>query len=361
MKVITILGARPQFIKAAPVSRALRRKHQEILVHTGQHYDANMSEIFFEELHIPRPEYHLGVGGGGHGQMTGRMLEALEEVLLKEMPDAVLVYGDTNSTLAGALAASKLLIPVLHVEAGLRSYNRDMPEEQNRIVADHLATWLSCPTRTAVENLQKEGVERGVYNTGDVMLDAVLYNERLAEQKHSLPECLKSLKTLQGGMEPGLLGAKGYDLVTVHRAENTGDPKKLEIIINALNQLEQPVLWPVHPRIRKQLDQYPLAAHICLVEPVGYLEMLLLTRNAAMVLTDSGGLQKEALFLNTPCVTLRDQTEWPETLEGGWNVLSPIDAEAIVQQAWRKVTQRPSAAVALFGDGQAAEQISNIL
>ncbi|MBC8529571.1 UDP-N-acetylglucosamine 2-epimerase (non-hydrolyzing) [Christensenellaceae bacterium NSJ-44] len=360
MKILTIVGARPQFIKAAPVSRALRKAHREVLVHTGQHYDANMSDIFFEELHIPKPDYNLGIGGGSHGQMTGRMLEAIEQVMLKEKPDVALVYGDTNSTLAGALAAGKLLIPVLHVEAGLRSFNRAMPEEQNRVLTDHIAALLSCPTQTAVENLHAEGVTQGVRNTGDVMLDAVRYNAQLAQEAKPLHKTLAQLRVLRG-KSAALLEDKGYYLATIHRQENTDAPDKLLTIVEALNELNHPVIWPVHPRVRERKEMARLGDHIRLVEPVGYLDMLMLTGHARMVLTDSGGLQKEALFLGTPCTTLRDETEWVETLEGGWNVLAKIDRADILAKATRAVDTRNGTACSAFGDGNAAEKIARMV
>lgn len=360
MKILTIVGARPQFIKAAPVSRALRKAHREVLVHTGQHYDANMSDIFFEELHIPKPDHNLGIGGGTHGQMTGRMLEAIEQVMLEEKPDVALVYGDTNSTLAGALAAGKLLIPVLHVEAGLRSFNRAMPEEQNRVLTDHIAALLSCPTQTAVENLRAEGVTQGVRNTGDVMLDAVRYNARLAQEAKPLDKTMAELKLLKGNDTAELAG-QDYDLVTIHRQENTDAPDKLLTIVEALNELNHPVIWPVHPRVRERKEMARLGDHIRLVEPVGYLDMLMLTGHARMVLTDSGGLQKEALFLGTPCTTLRDETEWVETLEGGWNVLAKIDRADILAKATRAVDTRNETACSAFGDGNAAEKIARMV
>lgn len=366
MKLITVIGARPQFIKAAVVSRVIRKNHQEILIHTGQHYDSNMSDIFFKELNIPYPDYNLELGSGTHGRMTGRMLEGIESILLQIKPDIMLVYGDTNSTLAGALAASKLHIPVVHVEAGLRSYNMLMPEEQNRVLTDHISTLLLCPTQTAVDNLKKEGIYKGVYNTGDVMYDAVLYNAGLAEKKQNFNSYLKGFIAAQGTDFKSVCGltTRNYYLATIHRAENTDASEKLKTILSAFNQLDLPVLFPIHPRTRKLVDTIGLdLSNILFIEPVGYLEMLMLTRNARKVLTDSGGLQKEAYFLDTPCVTLRDQTEWVETLKDGWNVLTTIDKNTIVENVLRQqpFNQGNIQEKDAFGDGQAALKIAKIL
>ena len=360
MKIVTIVGARPQFIKAAPFSAIFRRKHTEILVHTGQHYDSNMSDIFFDELGIPKPDYNLGVGSGGHGAQTGRMLEKIEELLFKEMPDGVLVYGDTNSTLAGALAASKLHIPVFHVEAGLRSYNKLMLEEQNRILTDHLSTLLFCPTKKAVENLAKEGITERVYNTGDIIYDAVLRNFILAERQYADGVWLKELRKENEGIPD--LKEKHYYLATIHRAENTDDPLKLREIFLALERLDKPVLLPLHPRTRKIVVELELSLNnIIITQPVGYLLMLYLTANAYMVLTDSGGLQKEAYFLKTPCTTLREQTEWVETLENGWNVLTSIRIDSIIHSARRELSCLKHTQASSFGDGRAAEYITQII
>lgn len=280
MKVVTVVGARPQFIKAAPVSRCLRRQETEILVHTGQHYDTTMSEVFFEELKIPRPDYHLEVGSKSHGAQTGEMLSRLEQVLIQERPDWVLVYGDTNTTLAGALAAAKLHIPVAHVEAGLRSFNRQMPEEINRVLTDHMAEILYCPTETAVQHLAAEGIRRGVVHVGDVMVDALRFNRELANDRRILEEL---------GMEPGT-----YLLVTLHRAENTDHPDRLEEILSALNELESPMILPLHPRTRNRMQKQGVNLtnpRLKVIEPVGYLDMLHLEMNAAKILTDSGGVQ----------------------------------------------------------------------
>jgi UDP-GlcNAc3NAcA epimerase len=359
MKILTIVGARPQFIKAAPVSRALRKQYQEILVHTGQHYDLNMSEIFFDELNIPKPEYGLEVGSGTHGQQTGQILMKAEDVMLKEKPDVVLVYGDTNSTLAGALAASKLHIPVAHVEAGLRSFNMRMPEEQNRIVTDHLSTLLFCPTDTAVNNLKKEGITEGVFNTGDVMYDAILYNSKQVEKTYTLQGCLSLLNCIAefntDVVDFSSLNSGQYYLATVHRAENTDNHERMEAFIHSLGSLDFPVILPLHPRTRKIVREIHggFPPNIIVVEPIGYQQMFFLTKNARTIITDSGGLQKEAYFLDVPCITVRDETEWVETLEGGWNVLSK--PEAIESHAaW---FNRKKSTKSFFGDGRAAEQI----
>ncbi|MFZ5974868.1 MAG: non-hydrolyzing UDP-N-acetylglucosamine 2-epimerase [Bacillota bacterium] len=360
MKILTVVGARPQFIKAAPFSMVFRQRNEEILVHTGQHYDTNMSDVFFNELQIPKPDYNLGVGSGSHGAQTGRMLEKIEELLLKEKPDGVLVYGDTNSTLAGALAASKLHIPVFHIEAGLRSYNMRMPEEQNRVLTDHISSLLFCPTQTAVDNLKKEGVIKGVQNTGDIMYDAVLRNIGLSRQRYTGNAWLDELRSANGNIPD--LSEKNYYLATIHRAENTDETNKLSAIIRAFAELDKPVLLPLHPRTRKLLGTLNAPTdNIIIIEPVGYLLMLYLTANAYMVLTDSGGLQKEAYFLKTPCTTLRDQTEWVETLEDGWNVLAGIEAADIVQKAARPLECLKFSQPLSFGNGHAAEHITQAI
>jgi UDP-GlcNAc3NAcA epimerase len=358
MKIITVVGARPQFIKAAAVSRVLRAHDTEILVHTGQHYDENMSGVFFDELKIPKPDYNLGVGSASHGKQTGEMLEKIEELVLKEKPDALLVYGDTNSTLAGALAASKLHVPVAHVEAGLRSYNREMPEEQNRVLTDHISKMLFCPTNTAVENLAKEGITKEVYDVGDVMCDALFFYRSLAAQKyHDLSELAYADE------KPGNISG-GYYLATIHRAENTDGTKTLKNILSAFEQLDAPVIFPVHPRtrpivesIKKELGGF---SNIHFVNPVGYLYMLYLAANAKKIVTDSGGLQKEAYLLETPCVTVREQTEWVETLNGNWNVLAHPTTEDIVSKL-NHISADASKRKAYYGDGHAAEKICEIL
>jgi len=367
MKILTVVGARPQFVKAAALSRVLRVRHREILVHTGQHYDENMSDVFFEELSIPRPDYNLGVGSDRHGRMTGRMLEGIEELLLETKPDALLVYGDTNSTLAGALAASKLRVPVVHVEAGLRSYDRRMPEEQNRIVADHLATLLSCPTTTAVENLRKEGVVQGVHLTGDVMLDATLHYRALAEERIPDAAVPSALAPVAAGSAPPahfseIPGPGGYYLATIHRAENTDDRGRLTTLFDAFARLDRPVVLPLHPRTLKLLaDSGIRPRNVVAVEPVGYLLMLRLLSGAAKVLTDSGGLQKEAYFLRIPCVTLRGTTEWTETLADGWNTLAPMEADGIARLARTPFDRTAATSPAAFGDGRAAERIVEMM
>ncbi len=333
MKIISIVGARPQFIKVAPVSRAIvelnkkegREIIRDILIHTGQHYDYEMSEIFFKELEIKEPDYHLGVGSGSHGYQTGEMLRKLEEVLMKEKPDIVMVYGDTNSTLAGALAASKLHIRVAHVEAGLRSFNRAMPEEINRVLTDHISDLLFCPTETAVKNLHNEGIVKGVYNVGDVMHDSILFNVKIAEKKSGI---LKELNLMNGS------SVKDYALATVHRQENTDDPEKLSSIFDALSEIaskQMRVILPMHPRTRRCLGSSSLYDSITIIKPVSYLDMLLLEKNAKMILTDSGGVQKEAYFFKVPCITLREETEWVETVESGWNVLAGRDGKKIIE------------------------------
>lgn len=361
LNMVSIVGARPQFIKAAAVSRAIRQHNadtgnvsiEEILVHTGQHYDENMSQVFFDELDIARPDYNLGVGSLSHGAQTGRMLERIEKVLIKERPDWVLVYGDTNSTLAGALAAAKLHVPVAHVEAGLRSFNRRMPEEINRVVADHVSDLLLAPTDTAVTNLRAEGIaEDKVHLVGDVMLDAVRHYAAKAEAKSHILERLR-------------LEAKSYALATVHRAENTDDSTRLRAVFDGLARVAEkmPVVIPLHPRTRAALQREAmlggLPERIRLVEPVGYLDMIMLERSARLILTDSGGIQKEAYWFGVPCVTLREETEWVETVQAGWNVLVGADSQEIVAAVGR--CDPPLRKPGLFGDGHAAERIAGLL
>lgn len=355
MKILTIVGARPQFVKASVVSAALKPLCEEVIVHTGQHYDKNMSDVFFEELGIPKPAYNLGVGSGSHGKQTGEMLMRIEEVIGEEKPDILMVYGDTNSTLAGALAASKLHIPVAHVEAGLRSYNMRMPEEQNRVLTDHISTWLLCPTETAVKNLAKEGITRGVTMTGDVMLDSVLHFLSVARAN---PDKVKIYEML--GLTP-----KQYRLATLHRAETTdGGIEAVMRIFRAFEQLPQRVVIPIHPRTRGLAEQAISQGgftNIQLIDPVGYLEMLLLTSGACQVLTDSGGLQKEAYFMEVPCVTLRTETEWVETLHGNWNILASLTTEDILQKALNTVPDPAARDSKPFGDGHASDKIAQIL
>ena len=350
MKIATIVGARPQFIKCAPLSRQIRRRHEEFLIHTGQHYDPELSRIFFDQLDIPRPDIDLGVGSGPHGDQTARMLSGLEEVLLKEKPDAAVVFGDTNSTLAGSLAAAKLHIPVVHVEAGLRSFNRRMPEEINRVLTDRLSALLFCPTETAVKNLAAEGIIEGVHDTGDVMVDALLQHAGRAEKSSRI------LRELE--LDPG-----SYYLATVHRADNTDRRDHLKNLIDALGRLDHPVILPLHPRTARALQDHGLhpgeRSSLRLVEPVGYPDMLMLEKNARKILTDSGGMQKEAFLFKVPCITLRRETEWPETLQGGWNTLTGDDPRAIAGAVQAPLPGEPPGRP--FGDGQAAERMADLL
>jgi UDP-GlcNAc3NAcA epimerase len=359
MKIITIVGARPQFIKAAAVSRIIRKDNTEILVHTGQHYDHNMSDIFFDELQIPHPDYNLGVGSGSHGKQTAEMLVKIEEIIFNEHPDALLVYGDTNSTLAGALAASKQLIPVAHIEAGLRSYNMAMPEEQNRVLTDHISNWLFCPTETSVVNLKNEGITKNVFNVGDVMYDALLYYKQIAMDRYKKIGAEKISRIIENC---NIIKDEWY-LATIHRAENTDKEDKLESILAAFEQLDLPVIFPIHPRtkhIAENLNAKHRYHNIHFVDPVGYLYMLYLTSSAKKVITDSGGLQKEAYLLNVPCVTVREQTEWVETLIGNWNVLCSTKTEDIISKV-TGTTPDLSAKADYYGNGNAAQNICNIL
>lgn len=354
MKIITVIGARPQFIKAAVVSRAIKNKgHQEILVHTGQHYDAHMSDVFFQELALPTPHYHLGIGGLSHGAMTGRMLEAIEGLLIKEHPDFMLVYGDTNSTLAGALAAAKLHIPIAHVEAGMRSFNRQMPEEINRVLVDHLSQLLFVTSQEPVELLAQEGITEGIHCVGDVMYDAVLAFSAKASET--------DLAVRWG------ISSKQYALLTLHRAENTDDPELLNTWLEQLELLSEqlPLIFPIHPRTALAIQKVRpdwRPPHIQIIAPLGYFEMLLLQRHAALILTDSGGVQKEALYLNTPCLTLRKETEWGETVAAGWNQLVGNSPKELSSYAI-KMLQKGFAAQAplLYGDGHAAEKIAELM
>ena len=352
MKIATVIGARPQFVKAAAVSRLLaaRPGDRELLIHTGQHYDRGMSAIFFSDLGIPEPACNLGIGSGSHGEQTGRMMIALEPVLLGERPDLLLVYGDTNSTLAGALTAAKLHIPVAHVEAGLRSFNRRMPEEVNRELTDRLSRWLFCPTPAAVRNLADEGIRRGVFHSGDVMLDVHLLFADLAEKRSTV--------LADQGLRRG-----EYFLATLHRAENTDSPERLREIFAALGDLGSPVFLPLHPRTRKAVEVLGLkmAPSVRLADPVSYFDMVLLQKNARAVLTDSGGMQKEAWFCRTPCVTLRDETEWTETVEAGWNRLAGADREAILGAVESFERQAPAGTIDAYGDGTSARKIVDIL
>jgi UDP-GlcNAc3NAcA epimerase len=353
-KIITVIGARPQFIKAATVSRILRQAtiHHESIIHTGQHYDHNMSQIFFDELEIPEVSYHLGIGSGEQGHQTGEMLSAIEKVLMKEKPDYLLIYGDTNSTLAGALAAAKLHIPIAHVEAGLRSYNRKMPEEINRILADQLSDILFTPTKQAVINLTKEGYDKArIIEVGDVMYDAALYYADKAEKFSNILSKLHYQKS-------------DYILATIHRAENTNDSEQLTNIFSALERISKtlPVVMPLHPRTRKLLEQYTphflLQSHIHVIEPVGFLDMVMLEKNAAAIITDSGGVQKEAFFYHVPCITLRSETEWIETVELGWNnLIDPQNPDLIHDQVIQTLGTKGLVNHFPYGEGNAAHLI----
>ncbi len=371
VKILTVLGARPQFVKAAVVSRGISRHNasapkepiEELLIHTGQHYDANMSDIFFEDMRLPKPDYSLGIGGGGHGRMTGRMLEAIEAVILKERPDAVLVYGDTNSTLAGALAAVKLHVRVAHVEAGLRSYNMRMPEEVNRVLTDHVSGILFCPTEAAVSNLGKEGLVNlsgnvngrkntgpVIVNIGDVMYDAALFYGKIARPTASVSSIIEKCKN-------------GFYLATVHRAENTDDPERLAAIFSALDEIsvERPVVMPLHPRTRKLISASVKSDNLIITEPVGYFDMINLLSNCNAVFTDSGGVQKEAYFFGKSCITLRDETEWVELVDEGFNTLAGADRGRIIEAEKRLNAAGLDFSKMLYGDGRAGEKIVRIL
>lgn len=350
MKIITVVGARPQFVKAATVTRELKDCFpavKEILIHTGQHYDANMSDVFFDELHIPKPDYCLGVGGGGHGQNTGRMLEKLEVLMSQIMPDLVLVYGDTDSTLAGALAASKLHIPIAHVEAGLRSFNRRMPEEINRVLTDHMADYLFAPTDAARRNLQREGIPDGkVHVVGDVMYDAVLHCKKMARR----PQWLDAL------------GVGDFILCTIHRAENTDSLERMSEIMYGLGRSDLPIILPMHPRTKKQLAKFAIMspANVLTVDPVGYLEMIWLEENCNFIVTDSGGVQKEAYFHGKPCITLRDETEWVELVDAGVNILTGSNGEKIYM-AMNNISPILIEKQNMYGCGDSAKRLCQIL
>jgi UDP-GlcNAc3NAcA epimerase len=377
MKIVTVVGARPQFIKAAAVSRAIqafnrcsvrlgsKKRLREILVHTGQHYDYLMDRVFFEELRLPKPDYHLGAGSGSHAVQTGRMLEGVEKVLEKEKPEITIVYGDTNSTLAGALAAAKLNMIVGHVEAGLRSYRRSMPEETNRLLTDHLSTLLFCPTAQAVRNLSEEGIRNGdktvVKKVGDVMYDSILYYSELGEKRSTILENLNLLNPQSAIRNPQ------YYLATLHRAENTDNPGRLKSILKALKEISQecPVVLPLHPRTKKMMRVQGLikeAKGIQLIDPVSYLDMLKLEKHARVILTDSGGVQKEAYWFRVPCITLREETEWLETIRSGWNVLVGTANDSIVKETKRQNRRTlPASKTKIFGDGKASEKIVQTL
>jgi UDP-N-acetylglucosamine 2-epimerase len=347
VRIFSVVGARPQFIKAAPLSAVLRQNHSEFLVHTGQHYDDDMSEVFFRQLGIPAPDVNLGIGSGGHAQQTAAMLIPLERLMLEQGPDWVLVYGDTNSTLAAALAASKIHVPVAHVEAGLRSYNRAMPEEINRVLTDHLATLLFCPTAVAVDNLAKEGITAGVSITGDVMVDAVLRNVDAARRESDVYR--------QFGLERG----QPYLAATIHRPANTDSPDNLAAIIAAFNASPLPVMFPAHPRTRKMIETFGLhpSENLKLANPLGYIDMLALVDGAAALITDSGGLQKEAYILQTPCITIRSETEWVETVQSGWNRLCAAERAAVLEAIDAAFAIHPQEHPGFYGDGQASARI----
>jgi UDP-GlcNAc3NAcA epimerase len=353
IKILTVIGARPQFIKASLVCKALKEHggFTETLVHTGQHYDANMSQVFFDELEIPPPHHNLEVGSGGHGEQTGEMLKKLEPIMMSEKPDIVLIYGDTNSTLAGALVASKLHVPVAHVEAGLRSFNRAMPEEINRVIADHLSSLLFCPTQTAIANLKAEGITRNVFHSGDVMYDVALQFAKKAKAKSAILSKL-------------MLKPKEFILVTVHRAENTDDKLRLVSILSALDVLSQDsvIVFPMHPRTKKMVGSFGLnhlLANIKVIDPAGFLDMISLESSAKLIMTDSGGVQKEAYFHKVPCVTLRDETEWVETVEAGWNVVigdrEPEGIASLANQMSERSRDRKL--IPDYGDGNSAKSI----
>lgn len=339
-KILTIVGARPQFVKLAPVLAAFRENVElkAVLVHTGQHFDPEMSDVFFHEFNLPAPDYHLGIHGGSHGEMTGRMLAAIEETILIEKPAAVLVVGDTNSTLAGALAASKLHVPVAHLEAGLRSFNKVMPEETNRVLTDHVSALLFCPTQTAVNNLARESISEGVHHVGDVMFDAILTFRARAERSSRILDRL--------GLTEG-----AYSVATVHRAENTDNAVQLGALLDYLRcSPDKPVVLPLHPRSRQKIAEFSLCTDgLMIIDPIGYLDMVRLAGGAACILTDSGGLQKEAYFLGKPCVTLRTETEWTETITHGWNRL------------WTTSDYAPRRSIPDYGDGQASGKVAAIL
>lgn len=351
MKILTIVGARPQFVKAAVVSRelALNSKIKELILHTGQHFDKNMSDIFFEEMEIPTPNYNLNINGLSHGAMTGQMLEGIENVCTIEKPDFVMVYGDTNSTIAGALAAKKMGIGVIHIEAGLRSFNMNMPEEINRILTDRISDILFCPTETAIMNLKNEGIVNGkvmVVNNGDVMQDAAIYYAQKSSKKSTILSQLN-------------LKSKEFLLATIHRQENTDSPERLNSIIHALNQIaiEMPVIVPMHPRTKKIIERDNLSISFRMIDPIGYFDMLELLKHCRLVLTDSGGLQKEAYFFNKYCVTLRDETEWVELIQNGFNQLVGADKQAILNAFQQYVNKPFSKNIDLYGGGKASENI----
>jgi len=354
MKIITVIGARPQFVKAAALSREFAKHSniREILVHTGQHFDANMSDVFFDEMQIPKPKYNLNINSVSHGAMTGRMLEEIEKVLLAEKPDLLLVYGDTNSTIAGALAAKKLHIKVAHVEAGLRSFNMEMPEEINRILTDRISDYLLCPTQTAIENLINEGYKNTtavIKNTGDVMQDAACFYAKQSQDKSTIIKQINLNK---------------YILTTLHRADNTDNKQKLTNIVEALNEIHQqicPIVLPLHPRTKKKLQAFNLKLNVTLLDPVGYFDMIELLKNSSLVMTDSGGLQKEAFFFKKNCVTMRQQTEWVELINANVNVLTGANKQKIITEVDQMLIRPSDFTINLYGNGKASKNIINVL
>jgi UDP-N-acetylglucosamine 2-epimerase len=348
MRILSVVGARPEFIQAMPVSRAIRADHEEIIVHTGQHYDYRMSQTFFDELDIPVPDYNLGAGSASQARQTAEIMVSLEEVLIKEKPDLVIVRGDTNSSLAASLVTTKLNIPLAHIEAGERSFDRTMPEEVNRLVADRLANWHFCVSQRAKHNLAAEGITDSVHLVGDVMLDALLYAQPLARIKSNI---LNQLQIVPGS----------FSLVTMHRVANTDDPERLRQIITALNLVPETVILPMHPRTKKAFTKMNvhLEDHLRVIEPVGYFDMLTLEENARLIATDSGGVQREAYYMSVPCLTLRDETEWVATLESGWNRLVGADQKLILD-AWFDCSP-PADHPPIYGTGTAARLIAGVL
>ena len=351
MKIVSIVGARPQFVKLAPLSKILRKEHNEVIVHTGQHYDFNLSKIFFLELEMPIPNYNLGVGSKSHGKQTSEILSKMEDVLIKEKPDLAIVFGDTNSTLAGSLAAAKLHIPIAHIEAGLRSFNRKMPEEINRILTDHMSDLLFAPTHTAIQNLENEGLKNKSFHVGDLMFDSLINLKKVADSKSSI-------------LKEHDLDSKDYFVLTLHRPENTDVRENLESIFEALTSSNKLIIFPIHPRTRKSLEKFNLlrkldGSNVRLIPPLGHFDFIKLLSNSKKILTDSGGTQKEAYILKIPCVTIREETEWTETLKGGWNKLTGPSCQKILEalEDLEKLDEQKS----FFGDGNAASKIIQII
>ncbi len=351
MKIISVVGARPQFIKLAPLSKQLSKNHNEIIIHTGQHYDARLSKVFFDLLNIPKPHYNLNIGSNTHGAQTGRMLEQIEKLLQRQKPKLVIVFGDTNSTLAGALAATKLHIPVAHIESGMRSFNKKMPEERNRILTDHISDLHFCSTKQSAQWLKDEGIVKNVFVVGDIMIDALANHVKRAEMQSTI---LKKLK----------LKPKQYALATIHRAENTDDGERLESILNGLKHSKKDILLPLHPRTKKFIKKHRLthllaSKNIKHIPPVNYYDMLSLEQHARLIITDSGGMQKEAYFFKVPCVTLRDETEWVETIAHGWNTLVGANSKKIIQKI--RSTHKPKKYTSIYGHGTAAKKIVTLI